>query len=376
MFGKTIHLRAEPAPSGTRAIITPDTARQLLAQGYKLNIERSPVRFFSDDSYAAVGARLVAAGSWVNAPSDHIIVGMKGLPEADFPLKHVHAHAAHAFRNQAGWEKKLKRFERGGGLLLELEFLVNDNGEKLLTFGREAGAMAAALSIKTWAHQLEHPGVPQPAVPMYDSLSDLVEDAKHALTVGRQLSKGRHPTVIITGAYGTSGTGACEFFNTLNIPTANVTKWGRAETGAKDTYPEILQHDIFINSVSLFAPVPPFITPACLSAPDRKLSVICDISTDSKSPNNTVQLPGYWEYTTAKEPTIQIPVATGPPLRVIAVPYLPSLLPRDSSDTASTALYPAISKLGDFRSHRLWRDSEQMFRDKLEEASSVNQARL
>ncbi|KAJ4341540.1 Saccharopine dehydrogenase [Ascochyta clinopodiicola] len=98
-------------------------------------------------------------------------------------------------------------------------------------------------------------------------------------------------------------------------------------------------------------------------APNRRLSVVCDISTDSKSPNNTVQI--YQDFTSDKWPTLQVPVPCGPPLSVIAVPYLPSQLPRDSSQTAGKALYPAITKLGDWRQRRLWRESEQMYHNKV-----------
>lgn len=96
------------------------------------------------------------------------------------------------------------------------------------------------------------------------------------------------------------------FFVDLGIPAANMTKWGRKETSRTSEYPEVLQHDIFVNCISIFAPVPPFLTMASLEAPDRCLSVVCDISTDSKSPNNTVQI--YRDFTSDKQPTLQVPV--------------------------------------------------------------------
>lgn len=53
----TLHLRAEVAPIGTRGIISPDTARKLLEEGYQVNIEHSDVRYFKDSEYEAVGVR-------------------------------------------------------------------------------------------------------------------------------------------------------------------------------------------------------------------------------------------------------------------------------------------------------------------------------
>lgn len=48
-----------------------------------MNVERSPERIFDDEEFEAVGATLVAEGSWVNTPKDHIIVGLKELPVDD-----------------------------------------------------------------------------------------------------------------------------------------------------------------------------------------------------------------------------------------------------------------------------------------------------
>jgi Alanine dehydrogenase/PNT, N-terminal domain len=79
-----------------------------------------------------VGGRLVEEGSWVkDAPRDAYILGLKELPEEDFPLEHVHISFAHCYKNQAGWEKVLGRWPRGGGTLLDLEFLTDDVGRRV-----------------------------------------------------------------------------------------------------------------------------------------------------------------------------------------------------------------------------------------------------
>lgn len=38
---------------------------------------------FKDEEYKAVGANLVPEGTWLSAPKDHIIVGLKELPQDD-----------------------------------------------------------------------------------------------------------------------------------------------------------------------------------------------------------------------------------------------------------------------------------------------------
>jgi hypothetical protein len=391
MPSTSVHLRAEAPPIGSRGIISPATARRLIDDDFDVYIERSNVRYFKDAEYEAVGVgdaiqdpspprtdnsqcKLVPADSWPDAPLDRIIIGMKALPEGDFPLPHIHAHAAHCYRNQAGWEKSLMRFHRGGGLLLDLEFVVNENGERCVTFGREAGSVGAALAIKSWAHQLAHPDGP-PLGPMraYNSRDELLEEAKGDLFAGASII-GRFPSIMILGHRGYCGVGATDFYKDLGIPEHLVTKWGRKETEGKTDYPEILQHDILTNCVSLFHPVAPFVTPESLQDPQRKLTVISDISNDSHSPNNP--LPIYTNATNSdREPTVKIPTPEGTvPLSIAMIPYLPSLLPREASESAANGLYPVFRQLSDWRNHRVWQVVERMYRDKIATLTAAHTA--
>lgn len=63
--------------------MTPTAARTLLEYGYEVNVEQSPGRIFDDEEFEAVGATMVPEGSWVDAPKDHIIIGLKEFPESD-----------------------------------------------------------------------------------------------------------------------------------------------------------------------------------------------------------------------------------------------------------------------------------------------------
>ena len=72
--------------------MTPSTAKQLLDAGYTVRVERSPVRIFDDEEFAQIGATLVPEHSWRDAPKEHLILGLKELPEEDC------ARHSHAFR--------------------------------------------------------------------------------------------------------------------------------------------------------------------------------------------------------------------------------------------------------------------------------------
>jgi saccharopine dehydrogenase (NAD+, L-lysine-forming) len=83
MAPTVLHLRSETKPLEHRSALTPATTAELIKAGYEVHVERSPERIFDDAEFEAVGAKLVPEHSWVNAPKDHIIVGLKELEEKD-----------------------------------------------------------------------------------------------------------------------------------------------------------------------------------------------------------------------------------------------------------------------------------------------------
>ena len=89
MAPTVLHFRAETKPLEHRSAVTPTIAKKLVDAGYTVNVEQSSLSIFDSSEYEDTGASLVPTGSWIDAPSNHIVVGLKELPEEDFPLKHT-----------------------------------------------------------------------------------------------------------------------------------------------------------------------------------------------------------------------------------------------------------------------------------------------
>lgn len=253
-----LHLRAETKPLEHRSCLTPSTTKALIEAGYTVNVERDPNRIFDDEEFERVGATLVPTGSWVDAPKEHIIVGLKELEEKDFVLKHTHVQFAHCFKGQHSWEKVLSRYSRGGGTLLDLEFL-EKNGRRVAAFGYWAGFAGAALAIENWAWQLTHAGTPFPSVHYYPNEPALVTDVKKAFEEG-QKKVGRVPRVIVIGALGRCGSGAVDMCIKAGVPEENILKWDMKETAPGGPFKEVTESDIFINCIYLTSKIPPFVT--------------------------------------------------------------------------------------------------------------------
>jgi saccharopine dehydrogenase (NAD+, L-lysine-forming) len=62
-----------------------------------------------------------------------------------------------------------------------------------------------------------------------------------------------------------------------------------------------------------------------------------------------------------------VPVSRDPPLSVIAVDHLPSLLPREASEAFSKQLLPSLLELERRTENEVWRKAEKVFQEKVAE---------
>jgi saccharopine dehydrogenase (NAD+, L-lysine forming) len=60
--------------------------------------------------------------------------------------------------------------------------------------------------------------------------------------------------------------------------------------------------------------------------------------------------------------------AGNPPLEVISIDHLPTLLPREASEQFSADLLPSLLEFPDRDEARVWRDAKKIFEEKLVEA--------
>lgn len=346
MTAPHLWVRAEQRDNETRVGLTPDGARSLLDAGFAVSVETSGSRVIGTGAYAAAGASIVPAHSWPDAPEDAIIFGLKELPDDGTPLRHRHIMFGHAFKGQASGQVLLKRFKMGGGTLLDLEYLTNDAGRRVAAFGYWAGFAGAAVALKCWAAQ-QNSGIAGPVSP-YENANAL----KNALSTALAETNAPLPRALIIGALGRVGTGAADLCAAMDV---SVTPWDMAETAHGGPFPEILQHELFLNCILAGKDTPVFVPRSALTA-DRALTVIGDIACDPDSAFNPV--PVYDRATTWDQPALR--VHDRPPLDVMAIDNLPSMLPLESSEDYATQLLPTLHALnGD--PDGIWSRAEALF---------------
>ena len=332
-----IWIRSEVRDFEKRVGLVPSDVRKLVSDGFKITIEESKNRVISSKYYKESGAEIVPSNNWQSAPNDAIIFGLKELPEEIKILKHRHIMFGHAYKGQLGSRALLDRFKKGGGTLYDLEYLLDTNNRRIAAFGYWAGFAGAAVALKVWLHQKisKRPGPKE--IKVYSGRKKLVQELK-ATFENEIISKMPKPKVIIIGALGRVGSGASELAKSLNL---EVTPWDIAETKHGGPFPQIFDHEIFINCILARPGVPVFVQKSDIKN-SQKLSVISDISCDPDSPYNPI--PIYENATSFSNPVIRTSHEKTN-LDITAIDNLPSMLPFESSEDFSNQLLPTLLEL-------------------------------
>lgn len=223
-------------------------------------------------------------GSWPDAPADHLIIGLKELPEKScksfdsmgllrltvlsaspnrvsfralwqacsvhllrlalvIPTYNLHT----ATKGKEDGRRCSLDFPLEEGLCMTWvrslavcpvrvlisfeEFLEDQNRRRVAAFGYHAGYAGAAMALLAWAHGAQ---TPLPGKKPYNTESDLLREVMSDVEKGIAKSGGKVPQVLVIGALGRCGKGALDLCRAAGIPESNLLKWDMAET-AKGT---------------------------------------------------------------------------------------------------------------------------------------------
>ncbi len=335
-----IWMRHESRSTERRTPLVPADVGRLLSSGIGVSVERSAQRVYDIEEYAEAGAEITETGSWVEAPEDAFILGIKELPPEPAELRHRHIYFAHAFKQQSDARCTLARFRDGGGRLFDIEYLTDERGARVVAFGYWAGYVGAALGALELAGALEGPLSPSSK----ENLDQRLRETELAANV----------SAVVTGARGRSGSGACNALVTAGLEPV---RWDRAESRIKDPS-GLLRHQLLVNCVATKVPTTPFVSTADLPRP-RNLRLISDVTCDVTSATN--MLPVNREVTSWDEPVRRVSDERGHWVDVIAIDNLPSLLPREASRTFSAELTPHLLGLADSSPVGPWAAAAEAF---------------
>lgn len=311
-------LRAETKEFEYRRALSPDSVKKLINAGHNVYVEKSDVSIIKFEDYASAGAQIVEENSWINdAPENAIIVGLKALPSELETYKHTHIYFAHVYKEQDGWQEVMTKFKNGGGKIIDLEFMVDENARRVCAFGYWAGYVGAALASLFSDELTQSKAIKdlQQKRSFIDK-NELIKFVKnYALSTGNG---------IVLGCLGRSGKGATDLLRDIGW---SVIGWDKIDTQSGGPFPEILNYDVFVNCVLAMQKMPPFMTLELLQE-NHQLKVISDVSCDPDSDKNV--LPIYTKATDLDDPILTIPSKSGD-ISLVAIDNLPSILPKEST---------------------------------------------
>jgi saccharopine dehydrogenase (NAD+, L-lysine forming) len=348
-------IREGKEPADRRVPLTPDQCRQAVTRypDLDLTVQRSPVRAYRDEEYAAAGVSLTD-----DLGDRELILGVKEVPLDMLLPGRSYLFFSHTIKEQPHNRKLLKAVLDRKIRLIDHELLTDPEGQRVLAFGHWAGVVGAYNGFRAW--QLVHGG---PALKPAHACHDLEELEQHlhayplpqdlriVLTGGGRVGKGAMGVLERAGVQRVTPQDFLERENTGPVYTVvnSADLYARNDGAAFDRN---AFHADPAGHHARFAPYarrahmymachfwdprgPKILDAGLLRDPHLSLQVVADISCDIGGPidstlrASTIAEPFYgYDPATGEER----PAGTAGTITVMAVDNLPCELPRDASE--------------------------------------------
>jgi alpha-aminoadipic semialdehyde synthase len=204
----------------TRAPLIPDDVWRLIKDhGLQFQVQTSPTRVFSDDDYRAAGAVIVE-----DLRDSRIILGVKEIPPDCIESEKTYVFFSHVIKRQPRNMPMLRRIVELGCTLIDYECITDEQGRRLVFFGRYAGLAGMIDTLWALGRRLKHEGIDNPFAPILRAHEyDTLEDAKREIArVGERIRQDGLPPAIqpfVCGfaGYGHVSQGAQEIYDLLPV---------------------------------------------------------------------------------------------------------------------------------------------------------------
>jgi len=155
-----------------RVALPPDTVNELIQKGLEIFVESSPKRIFKDDEFTDAGATITTRLS--HCP---IIFGVKEIPPTWFEESKTYVFFSHVIKGQPYNMPMLKAMMEKKCNLIDYEKIADENGKRLIFFGRFAGLAGMINSLWSLGERLKIQGIETPFLKIkqshtYNSLAE------------------------------------------------------------------------------------------------------------------------------------------------------------------------------------------------------------
>jgi len=202
-----------------RVPITPTHAKQLKSiYGIETIIQPSNIRIFSNEDYRSIGATVNE-----DLPSSFIFA-VKEIPIKFIKPKTTYVFFSHTIKGQKQNMPMLKKMMKLGCNLIDYEKITDENGRRLVFFGRFAGLAGMIDTLWAFGKKIKSKGVENPFSEIKKTIDykDLNEAKGYLEKIGEKIknegvSERIAPIVIGFAGYGNVSIGAQEILDVLPV---------------------------------------------------------------------------------------------------------------------------------------------------------------
>jgi alpha-aminoadipic semialdehyde synthase len=203
-----------------RTPITPALAGRLIHDhDLEVLVQPSPRRVFPDHDFASRGARVTT-----DLSAARVVFGVKEIPVDEILPDTTYVYFSHVIKGQPYNMEMLAKLLSSRCTLIDYECVTDDEGRRLIFFGRFAGLAGMIDTLSILGRRLDHEGVTTPLAQIepahaYDSLDeakDAVRAAGSAIA-HTGLPDGLAPLVVGVAGYGNVARGVQEILHELPL---------------------------------------------------------------------------------------------------------------------------------------------------------------
>lgn len=207
-----------------RAPLIPEDVQELRGKyNIEIYLQPSEIRAFPDQDYIRAGARVEE-----DLSACPVILGIKEFPIEFFELGKAYVFFSHTIKGQPHNMPMLKRILEQGCTLIDYERITDDQGQRLIFFGRHAGLAGMIDSLWALGKRLDWEGIESPFSAVQQALQykDLEEAEEAVARVGERIAEeglpeSISPLVVGLAGYGHVSQGAQEILDLLPFQEVN-----------------------------------------------------------------------------------------------------------------------------------------------------------
>jgi len=200
-----------------RVAVTPEDAHVLQEQGIEVWAQPSLTRIYQDAELEQAGIRVAEDLSHCS-----VVFGIKEMPAGFFRPNGVYVFFSHTIKGQPHNMAMLRRLLELGCTLIDYERVVDDQGRRLIFFGRFAGLAGMVETLWALGRRLEYEGLDTPLAEVTHAYQyhDLQHVREAMVRLGAQIAEhglpeAVTPLVVGVAGYGNVGQGALDILDLL-----------------------------------------------------------------------------------------------------------------------------------------------------------------